>query len=139
MYDRSHEEIKAGADDACDYSPAEAQLHDAHLLMLEVAVGGLHDPVEAAVLLGVVDLAEGAVQHEHAEPLEAAQPLVQDEALEVQEPEQAQQLARGVEVLYYCAVLEDEIGEVKKQDVALLEMGEVYSLKLKQSEEPSQF
>ena len=55
--------------------------------MLEVAVGGLHDAVEAAVLLGVVDLAEGAVQDDHADPLEAAEPLVQDEPLQVQEPE----------------------------------------------------
>ncbi len=82
--------------------------------MLEVAVGGLHDSVEAAVLLGVVDLAEGAVQDDHAEPLEAAEPLVQDEALQVQEPEQVQELARGVEVVHDCAVLEDEVGEVEQ-------------------------
>jgi hypothetical protein len=40
--------------------------------MFEVAIRGLHYSVESAVFLGVVDLAESAVQHEHAEPLETA-------------------------------------------------------------------
>lgn len=109
MYDVSHEEIQAGAQDARDYSLAEAQLHDAHLLVFEVAVGGLDYPVESAVLLGVVDLAEGTVQDDHAEPLEAAEPLVEDEPFKVDEPSKIQKFAGGVEVIEDCAVLEKEV------------------------------
>jgi hypothetical protein len=138
MRDGSGEEVEGSAKDAGDDSLAEAEFHDAHFLVFEVAVGGLDDPVESAVLLGVVDLAEGAVQDDHAEPLEAAEPLVEDEAFQVEEPEQAEELAGGVEVVHYGAVLEEEVGEVQQDQVALLQVSEVHPVQLQQREQPGQ-
>ena len=49
-----------------------------------------------------------------------------------------QELARGVEVVHDCAVLENEVGEVEKEDVAFLQVGEVYPFELEEGEEPGQ-
>ena len=93
MYDRSHKEIKTGSDNACNYSSAKTKLHNAHLLMLEITIGSLDYSVKAAVLLCVVDLAEGSVQDYHTEPLETAEPLIDDEAFKIEKPKQPQVLA----------------------------------------------
>jgi len=112
MYDESNKEIKTGTDKSSDNSPAKTELHDAHLLILEVVVGCFDNPVEAAVLLSVVYFSEGAVKDYHTEPLEAAEPLVEDESFEVEEPKEIQILAGGVEVVHYRAVLKDEVREI---------------------------